>query len=435
MKKLFSVALVSIISISLIFGASPALAQTEENNEKEVAVSREGGSDNQTATKEGASENRTTTRVVIVNTGLMEEYDRLVKMLEEAESKGDKELTKTLLEKIRVIKEEIEKATEESSKPQLVVEKPIRVVPREVTAVSPTRLDKRAELKAWERKKQHYEVLYALSDEELKDRGYSEGREEVSKIIRRLEEGIKRLRIECEANETSSVGGSAPALTPEQSVVAVTLRPIAVESGVEITDYYKRRIAEIATKEVEIEKQIAILKELRNEIDRLIEELIKSKDKINTEEVSGLVTRIEVRPGELKMDKAVVKTVAKSVLTRVNNRDLEIKPTRTEVIIQDGTLQVKAAELSIEAEILRVGNSEVKFMPSAVIEKLKIEPKEIELKEENAKAVYKIKTAESRKLFGFISVKIERTLTVDATNTEAKVIEEESPWWAFLTTK
>ncbi len=81
MKKLFSVALISIISISLIFGASPALAQTEENNEKEVAVSREEVSDNQTATKEEASENLTTTRVVTVNTGLMEEYDRLVKML------------------------------------------------------------------------------------------------------------------------------------------------------------------------------------------------------------------------------------------------------------------------------------------------------------------------------------------------------------------
>ncbi len=435
MRRIYSAALASLVLMSLILTASPALAQTEENNEEEVAVSREEGGDNQTVTKEGASENRTTARVVTVNTGLMEEYDRLVKMLKEAESKGDKELTKTLLEKIRVIKEEIEKATEESSRPQLVVEKPIRVVPREVTAVSPTRLDECAELKAWESKKQHYEVLYALSDEELEDRGYSEGREEVSQIIRRLEEGIKRLRIECEANETSSVGGSAPVLTPEQSVVAVTLRPIAVESGVEITDYYSLRIAEIAARDVEVEEKIASLKELRGEIDRLIAELIKSKDKISIREVSGLVTKIEVRPGELKMDNVVVKTVAKSVTATVNNRDLEIKPTGIEVIIQDGTLQVKAAELSIEAGILRVGNSEVRLMPSAVIEKLNIEPKEIELKEENAKAVYKITTSESRKLFAFIPVKIERTLTVDATSAEAKVIEEESPWWAFLTTK
>ena len=395
MKKLFSVALVSIISISLILGASPALAQTEEKKEEEVAVSREEASDNQTATKErdsesqtttkevvsenrtttrqveiqnweevvmpravvsdnqtdtkeGASEDQTATRVITVHTRLMAEYERLVKMLGEAERKGDRELTTTLLEKIRVIKEKIARATEESSKPQLIAEKPTRVAPREVTAVRPTRLDKCAELKAWERKQQHYEVLYALSDAELTDRGYSEGRGEVSTIMRRLQEGIRRLRIECEANETSRAGVSLRGSGRTQSAVA---RPIAVESGREIADYYQSRIAEIATKEVEIERRIAILQELRNEIDRLIEELIKSKDKINTREVSGLVTKIEVRPGELRMDKAVVKTITKSVLTRINNRDLEIKPTRTGVILQDGTIQVRAAALSIEGEV------------------------------------------------------------------------------------
>ncbi|MEE8412963.1 MAG: hypothetical protein V3R96_00260, partial [Dehalococcoidales bacterium] len=430
---------VSIISISLIFGASPALAQTEERNEKEVAVSGEEGSDNQTAP-----------RVITVNTGLMEEYERLVKMLGEAERKGDEELTKTILEKIRVIKGEIEKATRESGIPQLAVEKPVKLVPIEVTAVSPIRLDECAELKTWESKKQHYEALYALSDDELKDKGYREGKEEIRKIIAELDEGIKRLRTKCEAGVTTGTGSGALTLTPEQRVyspgdahyVAVT-RPIAVESGVEITDYFSRRIAEITTKEVEVNKQIVILKELRNEIDRLIEELIKSKDKINTREVSGLVTKIEVRPGEIRMDQAVVKTVAKSVLISINSRDLEIKPTRAGVILQDGTLQVKAAELSIGVdkdeisrfEVLRVGNSEVKLMPSILIEKLGIEPQEIELKEENAKAVYKIKTVENRKLFGFISVVVEKTSTVDASNLEASVIVEKGPWWAFLTTK
>ena len=74
-------------------------------------------------------------------------------------------------------------------------------------------------------------------------------------------------------------------------------------------------------------------------------------------------------------------------------------------------------------------------MPSAAIEEIRVEPKEIELKEENARAVYKIRTTESRKLLGFIPVKVERILTVDAASTEAKIIEEAKPWWAFLTTK
>ncbi|MFC1847560.1 hypothetical protein ACFLW5_01945, partial [Chloroflexota bacterium] len=215
----------------------------------------------------------------------------------------------------------------------------------------------------------------------------------------------------------------------------VALRPTAVESAGEITDYYRRRIAEIAAKEVEMERQIASLIELRNEIDRLIEDLIKSKDEISTEEVSGLVTRIEVRPGELKMDKAIVRTIDKSVVARVNNKDLEIKPIEKHVIIRDGNFEVEALELSIEDEVLRVGNSEVGIMPSTVMEKIRVESKEIVLTEEDAKAVYKIKTDESRKLFGFIPVQVERTLTVDALDIEVRTIGEKGPWWAFLTTK
>jgi len=212
-------------------------------------------------------------------------------------------------------------------------------------------------------------------------------------------------------------------------------KPIAVGSGGEITDYYRVRIAEIATEEVEIEGKIAELKELRNDIDELIEELIKSKAEISAEEVSGLVTRIEVRPGEVKMDKVVVKTVDKSVVARIDNKDLAIKPTKAQVIIYDENLEIKAPELSIENEVLRVGDSEVKLRPGTIIEEIKIEPKEIELKEENAKAVYRIKTDESRKLLGFIPIKVEKTLTLDAANTEVKINEEEMPWWTFLTTK
>ncbi len=127
--------------------------------------------------------------------------------------------------------------------------------------------------------------------------------------------------------------------------------------------------------------------------------------------------------------------VAKSIATKVNNKELIIKPTRAQVTIQDGNLEIKAPELTIIDEVLRVGNSEVKLTASDVVEKIKIEPKEIELKEENARAVYKIKTDEDRKLFGFIPVKVEKTLTADATGTEVEIIKEAKPWWAFLTTK
>jgi len=443
MKKVFCLALISIFSISWIFGAAPALAQAGEN-EKVVEPPTVVNGDNQTAPK-----------VFSVNDKLMEELDRLVRALEEAADKDNQELTRALQEKIRVIKEEISRANEKPMveigepriikqpgspdlAPEVVIKEP-PVAPREstVTETTSSRIDPCAEAKALEEKKRYYEALYALSDEELKAKGYSRGREELRITIENLEKSIKRFREECEAGVSGSAGGGGGAISPTETVPveAVTSRPIAVESGGEIADYYRHRIAEIAVEEVAIEKQIASLKELRNEIDKLIEELVKSRAEISAEEVSGLVERIEVRPGEVKMDKVVVKTVDKSVVARIDNKELIIRPTEAQVILHDENLEVRAPELSIENEVLRVGTSEVKLRPGTIMEETKIQPVDMELKEENAAAVYKIKTEESRKLLGLIPMKVKKTLTVDAANTEVEIIEEESPWWAFLTTK
>jgi hypothetical protein len=443
MKKIFCFALITIVSMSLILGTSPVFAQTEES-EKIVEPPTVINTDNQTTPKE-----------FTVNDSFMEELNRLLRALEEAEHKGDKELTEALREKIRVLKEEITRAIKkpmieigeprvikQPGSPDLALEVVIKeppVPPREstVTEITPKSVDPCAEARALEEKKRYYEALYALSDEELKDKGYSRGREELRITIENLERSIARLRAECETGVSSSAGGSGGTISPTETrpVEVVITRPIAVESGGEITDYYRLRIAEIAIEEIDIEKQIASLKELRSEIDKLIEELIKSRNEISTEEVSGLVERIEVRPGEVKMDKVVVKTVDKSVVVRIDNKELAIKPTEARVIIHDEDLKIKAPELSIENEVLRVGTSEVKLSPGAAIEEIKLQPIEMELKEQNATAVYKIKTDENRKLLGFIPMKVKKILTVDATDTKAEIIEEESPWWAFLTTK
>ncbi len=433
MKRLFYATLISIFSISLILGASPALAQTGEN-EKESPVPSQGSSGNQTIPQ-----------VFSVNNQLMEELDDLMRTLEEAENNNDQEKVKVLLEKIRVIKEEI---TSASIKPVIVEEEqPTQTEPVPPTEVSsgdvgqPIEVNPCAEVKALEEKLRHYEALYALSDEELKAKGYRRGREEIKITIENLKRSIEELRIACESGGTSSSGGGGgggripPTETSPVEFIPPRPAPVAVDSAVEITDYYRFRIAEIMTEEVAVDEQIENLKKLRSEIDRLIEELIKSKDEIRAEEVSGLVEIIEVRPGEVQMDKVVVKTVDKRVIARVNNKDVEIKPMEAQVIIHDENLVIKAPELFIENEVLRTANAEIKLMPSTIVERTRIEPEEIELREENAKAVYRIRTNERRKLFGLIPLTVENTLTVDAENTEVDIIKEEKPWWAFFTTK
>ena len=119
-------------------------------------------------------------------------------------------------------------------------------------------------------------------------------------------------------------------------------------------------------------------------------------------------------------------------MASINNKPISIEPTEKEVLIKDENLDVNAVAVSIQENVLRVGNSEVKLTASDVVDKLKITPKEIELMEENAKAVYKIKADENRKLLGFIPIKIGNALTADAEN--GNVLEEQKPWYTFLTT-
>ena len=94
MGRLFIVILVSVIVGLTMVGVSPALAQSGDNTE-EVVTSPETASENQTIPKEFA-----------VNDTQMEELDRLVRALKEAENKNDPELIEVLQEKIRVIKED-----------------------------------------------------------------------------------------------------------------------------------------------------------------------------------------------------------------------------------------------------------------------------------------------------------------------------------------
>ena len=82
---------------------------------------------------------------------------------------------------------------------------------------------------------------------------------------------------------------------------------------------------------------------------------------------------------------------------------------------------------------MRVGAAEVRLAASYVIEKLKVSPESIELKTEEEKAVYEMKVDEPRKLFGFIPITIQKTITTDAD--EGKILKEQRPWYVFFTTK
>lgn len=209
--------------------------------------------------------------------------------------------------------------------------------------------------------------------------------------------------------------------------------PVVVNSGHEIGDYYSQKFQSITIGTQDVKKQIDALKNLRTEIDGLIQKLIQGKSEFRASEIGSLVPEIKILPGEIRASEVSVKSTDKKVMVGVGGRELSVEPKENKVIINDDGLNVKTDGVSIKDNVVSIGNSEVKVSPSAAVEKLQVVAKTMELKEENSKAVYKITADESRKLFGIIPVRIEKSFSTDAASGD--IISESRPWWSFLSTK
>ncbi|MDO8601310.1 MAG: hypothetical protein Q7R46_01360, partial [bacterium] len=150
-------------------------------------------------------------------------------------------------------------------------------------------------------------------------------------------------------------------------------------------------------------------------------------------ELDNLVKEVKISRGEIKADDISVKTTEKKMLVSIGDRPVSVEPTASRVLIRDKGLEVDASEVMIKENVLSVGGADVKMSASEVIEKLGLVPTTIELREEDARAVYDMTIEERRKLFGFIPFNSQKTVTAAADNGNA--LSEQLPWYNFLTTK
>lgn len=370
--------------------------------------------------------------ICYISDNLMQEYNRLILELQKAES--DKVRAEEITKKIIALKQEIEKQQREcANAPQPTT----TAVPRPAPLASPIAIenkpvavsvDRCGEVAQWENKISYYKKFSGLSDADLKKEGFS--REEIGKILQELSLGLEKVKAQC-GNQSGTIVAPGSAISNSLSITE-SVKPVAVESGQEISAYYKTKLEKVASVKG-TEKQIEELKTLRDEIDGLISNLIKSRKELEVRELNTLVKEVKVSQGEIKADDIVVRTSGKKILVNVGDNPVSIEPTASRVLIRDKGLEVKTDEVMIKENILSVGGAEVKMSASKVAEKLNITPKTIELKKENAKAVYNMKIDERRKLFGFIPFNIQKTVVADAEN--GNTLSEILPWYNFMTTK
>ncbi|MCX6761078.1 MAG: DUF6483 family protein [Candidatus Nealsonbacteria bacterium] len=374
------------------------------------------------------------TSICYISDNLMQQYSQLITELQKSESNQAR--AEEITQQIIALKQQIATQQKEcvSTSPQSTP----TTVSRIVSTGSPiatenipvaVSIDRCNEVAQWETKIAYYKNLSSLSDADLKKEGFS--REEIEKILQELASGIEKVRAQCGGQEKTPVVSRVTAITGSASIME-TVKPVVIESGQEISVYYKARLEKAVSAKGE-EKQIEELKALRDEIDGLISNLIKSRKELEVSELNNLVKEVKVSRGEIKADDIVVKTTEKKMLFNIGDRPVSIEPTVNQVVIRDKGLEVNTNEVMIKENVLSVGGVDVRMSASEVAEKLNIAPKTIELKEENAKAVYDMKIEERRKLFGFIPFDRQRIVTADAEN--GNTLSEGLPWYNFMTTK
>jgi hypothetical protein len=363
-----------------------------------------------------------TQSVCVANTELMNELDGLMKELKIAEEEQNKEKSAELMEKITAIKKQISEGTTTCKR--------ITTASQNVEVV---KIDKCAELKQWRNKLEVYQKLKEMDEETLKEKGYA-GKVDIEKIIAELEAGIERLKNECEniENAASTATTTATQVTTAQASVAVA--PVAADSGTEITSYYKKKMTSIMESASGTETKIIELKQLRKEIDNLIEELIKSNDEIDISDMKGVVEEIKINPGKIVADNVAVSTIGKKIRANISGSQIEIEPLENNVMMRSGNIEVNTNNLTVSTGGLKIENVEVKVPPSTAVAKTNAEIRNVKLAVEGDKAVYTVRADEKRKLFAIIPVNVGKEIKVDAGSENAEILQEKSSWWAFLTT-
>jgi len=263
---------------------------------------------------------------------------------------------------------------------------------------------------------------------------------EIKEKINIIHQRAEKAKAECPNQKTIIIEQE----TEKESFIMMPIqqKPISTNNVAEIKTYYREEMENIFQKNKEVELVIISLKDLRMEVDEMTAELIRSRKSIEISEIKDLIEKISIEPTRIKVNDFVVNIEEqKEIKIELKGKKIKIIMDRgkKEIEIEDGSFKVKSMEeLVIKNERIEIAGKKIEVLPTEIVSLFKIKPGEVidfSLNIENNKPAYNIKTLEKRRLFGFIPVSISRNAKIDATTLEKNILENNIPWWSFLTFK
>ncbi len=185
-----------------------------------------------------------TTKVISVcyiGDDLMKQYDTLISELNASQANGEKDKSDVITQKIIELKKQITASKEKcnnvttQSQPSITIQQSPTVSSATVSA--PVEINRCNEVKRWQDKIAYYQNLNGLNDADLKNKtGLS--KDEIKNALSNLEEGIQKVKEQCNLQSTTSSASSASS----QAIIAEPVKPVAIQSAQEINTYYKAKI-------------------------------------------------------------------------------------------------------------------------------------------------------------------------------------------------
>ena len=140
---------------------------------------------------------------------------------------------------------------------------------------------------------------------------------------------------------------------------------------------------------------------------------------------------IEISSDKFIANKIEMLSKNKQLQLNVEGKQIDITQKEDAIELSDENLKVHAEGLKIQNNKIMLNNIEIKMPKNAL--KASIGDSivsDISLKTKNDKPVYVVSQKTDSKLFGFISVKMDETKTIDAVTGDTT--ETKRPWWSFL---
>ena len=205
----------------------------------------------------------------------------------------------------------------------------------------------------------------------------------------------------------------------------------------DIVSYYKGKMINVMASSETSDNKIASLKDLRQEIDNTIANLIGQRKNIKFDDVKGMVDSVTVGANSISIGESKTDGTDVSIESYIGDSSVSVAPTTSGAEINQDGIKVDSVSVAVDKDGINVDGANVSVSPKELMQRHKLlsnmaRVTALKLSKENNKAMYTANVDAKKNILGFIPATTNEEIKVDAEN--GNIISESKPWWSAIST-